>query len=110
MTMKAHVDQQQQATSLSKVAKGRVGREARELKHGSIQDILDKLQGLVPNMPRDKKLTKLEVVQNVIDYIMDLEVALEAHPAMPTATAARQPLVVLSAPNNAAENSSLEEE
>ncbi|RWS19376.1 DNA-binding protein inhibitor ID-2-like protein, partial [Leptotrombidium deliense] len=46
-----------------------------------MQQLLTKLQELVPNMPKNKKLSKLEIIQNVIDYIFDLESALESHPA-----------------------------
>lgn len=45
-----------------------------------IHELLGKLQELVPNMPKNKKLSKLEIIQNVIDYIFDLQDALEAHP------------------------------
>lgn len=44
-----------------------------------IHELLGKLQELVPYMPKDKKLTKLEIIQNVIEYIWDLQDALEAH-------------------------------
>jgi len=43
--------------------------------------LLAKLKELVPNMPRNKKLSKLEIIQYVIDYIFDLQVALESHPS-----------------------------
>jgi len=34
---------------------------------------LERLQELVPQCPKDKKTSKLEVIQAVIDYIYDLE-------------------------------------
>lgn len=43
---------------------------------------LSKLQDLVPFMPKNRKISKLEVIQHVIDYICDLQSALENHPAM----------------------------
>jgi len=46
-----------------------------------MQSLLAKLKDLVPNMPRNKKLSKLEIIQYVIDYIFDLQLALEAHPS-----------------------------
>jgi len=47
-----------------------------------IQELLSKLKELVPNMPRNKKLSKLEIIQYVIDYIDDLQSALESHPSV----------------------------
>lgn len=40
--------------------------------------LLVKLQEMVPNTPRDKTLSKLEIMQYVIDYINDLQGALES--------------------------------
>ncbi|XP_077495279.1 DNA-binding protein inhibitor ID-1-like [Amblyomma americanum] len=106
--------QTQQAISrcLTKVTEGRVGRKERDLNHEEMHSLLAKLKELVPNMPRNKKLTKLEIIQNVIDYILDLELALETHPANRSSLAvaagpapARQPLGVLSPSTNATANS-----
>jgi hypothetical protein len=52
-----------------------------------MQELLTKLKDLVPNMPRNKKLSKLEIIQYVIDYIYDLETTLEHHPAAVAAVA-----------------------
>jgi len=38
-----------------------------------VQMYLAKLTNLVPNAPKHRKLSKLEVIQCVIDYICDLE-------------------------------------
>lgn len=102
MTMKVQTEQQQQQVfTLSKVAKGRVGRDERDVNQAAIQGLLDKLKDLVPNMPRSKKLTKLEIIQNVIDYILDLELALEAHPTKPSCDSpARKPLGVIPPANS----------
>lgn len=51
------------------------------LMHEEMQELLAKLKDLVPNMPKNKKLSKLEIIQYVIDYIFDLQTALESHPA-----------------------------
>ncbi|XP_070376982.1 DNA-binding protein inhibitor ID-1-like [Dermacentor albipictus] len=117
MTMKFQTEQQQQVISLAKVTRGRVSREERDVNHGAIQALLDKLKDLVPNMPRSKKLSKLEIIQNVIDYILDLELALEAHPSKRSSststasTPARQPLGALPPPaNNAAANALSEDQ
>lgn len=45
-----------------------------------MHELLGKLKDLVPYMPRNKKLTKLEIIQYVIDYIFDLQQALDNHP------------------------------
>ncbi|KAH7976066.1 hypothetical protein HPB52_008607 [Rhipicephalus sanguineus] len=107
--------EQQQVIGLTKVAKGRASREERDVSQGgAIQGLLDKLKDLVPNMPRSKKLTRLEIIQNVIDYILDLEIALEAHPTQLSSSApavsTRQPLGVLPPANNSATNALSEDE
>lgn len=115
MTMKAQSEQQQAISRcLAKVAEGRVGRggrKERDLNHEEMQSLLAKLKELVPNMPRNKKLSKLEIIQNVIDYILDLQIALETHPATRSShpagsstSPARQPLGVLSPSTNAVAN------
>lgn len=45
-----------------------------------MQSLLAKLKELVPGIPKKRKLSKLEIIQHVIDYIFDLQVALDAHP------------------------------
>lgn len=37
-----------------------------------------KLKELVPTLPTNKKASKVEILQHVIDYIFDLQIALEA--------------------------------
>lgn len=79
--MKAAVDMgaSSGANNLSGVQSGRVNRR-RDVENEEIQMYLSKLKDLVPFMPKNKKLTKLEVIQYVIDYICDLQYALETHP------------------------------
>lgn len=43
---------------------------------------LSKLKELVPCIPKNRRLSKLEVIQHVIDYIGDLQFALETHPSV----------------------------
>ncbi|GBP55896.1 Protein extra-macrochaetae [Eumeta japonica] len=67
--------------SVPAVAGGRVQRH-RDGENAEIQMYLSKLQDLVPFMPKNRKISKLEVIQHVIDYICDLQSALENHPAV----------------------------
>ncbi|KAK9877940.1 hypothetical protein WA026_020162 [Henosepilachna vigintioctopunctata] len=94
------------------VASGRVSKK-RDIENEEIQMYISKLKDLVPFMPKNKKLSKLEVIHYVIDYICDLQSALETHPAVhafdtvtalshqktQTAASPRQPLGVRSSPN-----------
>ena len=59
-----------------------------------VQMYLNKLTHLVPNAPKHRKLSKLEVIQCVIDYICDLEETLMARQLE------RQPAGVLSERQN----------
>lgn len=62
-----------------------------------------KLKELVPSIPVDKKISKTQLLQHVIDYILDLELALDTHPSglsvmcdvmsVDSASLVRQPLV-----------------
>lgn len=95
---------------MAKLSEGRVSRKERD--HEEMHTLFGKLKELVPTMPRNKKLTKLDIIQNVIDYILDLEIALETHPAnfsssRPSASAespVRHPLGVLPPSANSALN------
>lgn len=91
---------------------GKVSKK-KDIENEEIQMYLSKLKDLVPFMPKNKKLSKLEVIQYVIDYICDLQSALETHPAVNAFDAAsalsqkksqgavspRQPLGVRPSPN-----------
>ncbi|XP_012284371.1 DNA-binding protein inhibitor ID-1 [Orussus abietinus] len=50
----------------------------RDLEAEEVAAYLSKLRALVPDMPRKRKLSKLEVIQRVIEYICDLQTTLEA--------------------------------
>ena len=76
------------ATSGASVVGGRVARPRRDVENEEIQMYLSKLKELVPFMPKNRRLSKLEVIQHVIDYICDLQYALESHPNINTAAAA----------------------
>ncbi|CAI6366950.1 unnamed protein product [Macrosiphum euphorbiae] len=96
------------------VAGGRVQRKRGDLEDEKIQKYLSKLKDLVPLIPKDKRISRLEVIHHVIDYICDLEDMLENHrsvnaDAVHSAAAAvmlsssvaavRQPLGIISTPN-----------
>ena len=68
----------------------------RDLEAEEVAAYLTKLRSLVPDMPRKRKLSKLEVIQRVIEYICDLQTTLEEtnvhHESSVTKTTTRQPL------------------
>lgn len=94
-----------------KSSKNKRIRSEKDVTHDEIQALLAKLKEIVPNMPRNRKLSKLEIIQYVIDYIVDLQIALESHPVphprgnprnhSPTP---RQPLGVITTPSNSVAN------
>lgn len=61
----------------------------------------ERLKNMVPFIPSERKVTKVEILQYVIDYIQDLQNALEANsslrsPTPPTSRANRRPLTSIS--------------
>ncbi|KAI9557974.1 extra macrochaetae-like protein [Daphnia sinensis] len=76
--------QRKSVSNTSSVLEGKV-RKAHDHEQVEIQMYLSKLRELVPNMPKDRKVSKVEVINNVIDYICDLQTALldqlHQHPA-----------------------------
>lgn len=55
-----------------------------------IREYLDKLRQLVPGCPKAGKLSRLAVIQHVIDYIVELQDTLVHHPANAAALAVEQ--------------------
>ncbi|XP_074841998.1 DNA-binding protein inhibitor ID-4 [Carettochelys insculpta] len=47
-----------------------------------MNDCYSRLRRLVPTIPPNKRVSKVEILQHVIDYILDLQLALETHPAL----------------------------
>jgi hypothetical protein len=45
----------------------------------TMHDCYERLKELVPTIPKNKKITRVEILQHVIDYIQDLQSALETH-------------------------------
>jgi len=72
-----------------------IGSTRRDLEAEEIAAYLTKLRSLVPDMPRKRKLSKLEVIQRVIEYICHLQTTLEQTnncTAVQTQQPTRQPL------------------
>ncbi|XP_016054688.1 PREDICTED: DNA-binding protein inhibitor ID-2 [Miniopterus natalensis] len=69
----------------------------------NMNDCYSKLKELVPSIPQDRKVSRMEILQHVIDYILDLQIALDSHPAIVSlhhqrpgqSPAARTPLTTL---------------
>ncbi|XP_077395850.1 DNA-binding protein inhibitor ID-3 [Festucalex cinctus] len=49
-----------------------------EVPAGDMNDCYSRLAALVPSIPRNKTVSQVEILQHVIDYIFDLQIALEA--------------------------------
>ncbi|XP_053105132.1 DNA-binding protein inhibitor ID-4 [Hemicordylus capensis] len=47
-----------------------------------MNDCYSRLRKLVPTIPPNKRVSKVEILQHVIDYILDLQLALDTHPAL----------------------------
>lgn len=68
-----------------------------------MNDCYSKLKELVPSIPQNKNVSKMEILQHVIDYILDLQIALDSsvaltslhHPARPGQAPSRTPLTTL---------------
>ncbi|XP_029972777.1 DNA-binding protein inhibitor ID-2a [Salarias fasciatus] len=70
----------------------------------NMNDCYSKLKELVPSIPQNKSVSKMEILQHVIDYILDLQLALDSsvalsslhHPAArPGQSPSRTPLTTL---------------
>uniref|UniRef100_A0A3Q3X153 DNA-binding protein inhibitor ID-4 n=1 Tax=Mola mola TaxID=94237 RepID=A0A3Q3X153_MOLML len=69
----------------------------------NMNDCYSKLKELVPSIPQNKSVSKMEILQHVIDYILDLQIALDSsvalsslhHPARPGQAPSRTPLTTL---------------
>uniref|UniRef100_A0A4W5NCF6 DNA-binding protein inhibitor ID-4 n=1 Tax=Hucho hucho TaxID=62062 RepID=A0A4W5NCF6_9TELE len=48
----------------------------------NMNDCYSKLKELVPSIPQNKNVSKMEILQHVIDYILDLQIALDSNVAI----------------------------
>ncbi|XP_037550896.1 DNA-binding protein inhibitor ID-2a [Nematolebias whitei] len=48
----------------------------------NMNDCYSKLKELVPSIPQNKSVSKMEILQHVIDYILDLQIALDSSVAL----------------------------
>ena len=80
--------------SENKVAKGRMpgspSSPSDVIVAEEMQELLCKLKDLVPYMPKNKKLSKLEIIQYVIDYISDLQYTLDSPAAISSTSLSEQ--------------------
>uniref|UniRef100_A0A3P8Y7K5 DNA-binding protein inhibitor ID-4 n=1 Tax=Esox lucius TaxID=8010 RepID=A0A3P8Y7K5_ESOLU len=44
----------------------------------NMNDCYNMLKELVPSLPQNKNVSKIEILQHVIDYILDLQIALDS--------------------------------
>ncbi|XP_036405950.1 DNA-binding protein inhibitor ID-2b [Megalops cyprinoides] len=69
----------------------------------NMNDCYSKLKELVPSLPANKNVSKMEILQHVIDYILDLQIALDSNSALagfqhhqrPGQATSRSPLTTL---------------
>ncbi|XP_072880115.1 DNA-binding protein inhibitor ID-4 [Hemitrygon akajei] len=84
------------------IARCKMEEESLDLQY-DMKDCYSKLKQLVPTIPPNKKVSKVEILQHVIDYILDLQLALETHPALvrtqPAASCPSAPRTPLTALN-----------
>lgn len=80
-----------------------IGRSKMEgqLHTSEMQACFQQLKDIVPTIPQGKKLSKTQLLQHVIDYILDLELALRPSVLSPStlSSTAREPLTEKSEPN-----------
>lgn len=50
----------------------------------NMNDCYSKLKELVPSIPQNKNVSKMEILQHVIDYILDLQIALDSNSVLTT--------------------------
>jgi len=71
-----------------------------KLDDGEMAACFMKLKELVPSVPHDKKISKTQLLQHVIDYIYDLELSLDVPQPIVFNTTPREPLMEKASPNS----------
>ncbi|XP_063967899.1 protein extra-macrochaetae-like [Lytechinus pictus] len=79
--MQTAVQHQQYPANLHHTLPLHAGGEKKQKRAGvsnfTMSDCYEKLKQLVPTIPKNRKVTRVEILQHVIDYIQDLQTALE---------------------------------
>uniref|UniRef100_A0A4W4F7T1 DNA-binding protein inhibitor ID-4 n=1 Tax=Electrophorus electricus TaxID=8005 RepID=A0A4W4F7T1_ELEEL len=57
----------------------------------NMNDCYSRLKELVPSLPQNRNVSKMEILQHVIDYILDLQIALDSSSASANPQALQQP-------------------
>ncbi|XP_055352685.1 protein extra-macrochaetae-like [Paramacrobiotus metropolitanus] len=65
---------------LCKPAIQKLRKNAESEEMDAMEMLFDKLAHMIPSIPKEQKLTKLQILQHVIEYIQDLESQVEFHP------------------------------
>jgi len=65
----------------------------------NMNDCYSKLKELVPSIPQNKSVSKMEILQHVIDYILDLQIALDSNVALTAHGSSTQHSPVRSSPS-----------
>ncbi|XP_066533298.1 DNA-binding protein inhibitor ID-2b [Hoplias malabaricus] len=71
------------------VWRGKSGAE--ELLLCNMNDCYRRLKELVPSLPHNRSVSKMEILQHVIDYILDLQTALDSSSSSSTNTTSAAP-------------------
>lgn len=73
-----------------------------------MNDCYCKLMELVPSIPQNRKVSKMEILQHVIDYIFDLQIALESQQQDPeNSNASGSSILTLQRPELSSDGESL---
>ncbi|PIK42100.1 Id [Apostichopus japonicus] len=75
MEASCHGQQHKIATMLHRAQS--LSKHRSSLNDFSMSDCYEKLIEIVPTIPRDRKVSRVEILQHVIDYIQDLQIALD---------------------------------
>ncbi|XP_055041367.1 DNA-binding protein inhibitor ID-2b [Misgurnus anguillicaudatus] len=67
----------------------------------NMNDCYSRLTELVPSLPQNRSVSKMEILQHVIDYILDLQITLDQNPPKKTVKSLGADISIISLqPNN----------